>query len=157
MSKRTHLPAIIFALRIIIASPSKGVSVMALGVGALTISALQALSLSRCAVWAFNKSSNLCVRKPPRPRADAVTATASRRWRRTPNVIPHGLALDALVLREHVFGHLVLVLVLLRLLALGLLGLFRDLRLRLGESEFGASWAQRIRWSMILKCYCGRP
>ena len=40
--ERTHLPAIIFALRIIIASPSRGVSVMALGVGALTISALQA-------------------------------------------------------------------------------------------------------------------
>ena len=33
------MPAIIFALRIIIASPSKGVSVIALGVGALTISA----------------------------------------------------------------------------------------------------------------------
>ena len=38
--ERTHLPAIIFALRIIIASPSSGVSVIALGVGALTISAL---------------------------------------------------------------------------------------------------------------------
>ena len=62
------------------------------------------------------------------------------------------LELDALLLRQDVLGDLVLVLVLLRLLALGLLGL-----LRLGESEFGASWAQRIRWSMILKCYCGRP
>ena len=59
-SRGTHLPAIIFALRIIIASPSKGVSVMALGVGALTISALQAFNASRRAVWAFNKSSNLC-------------------------------------------------------------------------------------------------
>ena len=83
-------------------------------------------------MWAFNKSSNLCVRKPPRPRADAVTATASRRWRRTPNVIPHGLALDALVLREHVFGDLVLVLGLLLLRALlGLLGLRRRACLRL--------------------------
>ena len=43
-SERTHLPAIIFALRIIIASPSSGVSVMALGVGALTISALHAFN-----------------------------------------------------------------------------------------------------------------
>ena len=45
-SERTHLPAIIFALRIIIASPSSGVSVMALGVGALTISALHAFKAS---------------------------------------------------------------------------------------------------------------
>ena len=74
------MPAIIFALRIIIASPSNGVSVIALGVGALTISALQAFKASRRAVWAFNKSSNLCGRKPPRHRADAVAATASRRW-----------------------------------------------------------------------------
>ena len=44
------MPAIIFALRIIIASPSKGVSVIALGVGALTISALHAFKASRRAV-----------------------------------------------------------------------------------------------------------
>ena len=54
----THLPAIIFALSIIIASPSRGVSVIALGVGALTISALHAFKASRRAVCAFNKSSN---------------------------------------------------------------------------------------------------
>ena len=41
------------------------------------------------------------------------------------------LELDALLLRQDVLGDLVLVLVLLRLLALGLLGLRRDLRLRL--------------------------
>ena len=47
-------------------------------------------------------------------------------------MIPHGLALDALVLREHVFGDLVLVLGLLLLRALlGLLGLRRRACLRL--------------------------
>ena len=45
------------------------------------------------------------------------------------------LELDALVLRQDILRNLVLVLGLLRLLALGLLGLRRDLRLRLGDGR----------------------
>ena len=72
-SERTHLPAIIFALRIIIASPSKGVSVMALGVGALTISAFRVGPL--CFVFLPRPSRDLQKRCTPSTKAARTPST----------------------------------------------------------------------------------
>ena len=123
LAERTHLPAIIFALRIIIASCVDGTSLTP-STRPRTKKTLDPRPLERRLRHGLGRRrlDDLGL-----ARFQGVEARSVR--------LEQVLELDALVLREHVFGHLVLVGVLLLLLRalLGLLGLRRDLRLRLGD------------------------
>ena len=120
-SERTHLPAIIFALRIIIASCVDGTSLTP-STRPRTKKTLGPRPLQRRLRHGLG-----------RRRLDDLRLAGLERVEARRVGLEEVLELDALVLRQHVFGDLVLVLGLLLLLALGLLGLRRDLRLRLGD------------------------
>ena len=125
------MPAIIFALRIIIASCVDGTSLTP-STRPRTKKTLGPRPLERRLRHRLGRGSFDDLRLARLERVEARRVG-----------LEQVLEFDALVLRQDVLRDLVLVLGLL--LALGLLGLRRDLRLRRALPEFGASWAPRIR------------